>query len=88
VITAGIHVVVTPCWFFIMASGKMWTCFVMNLGCSLATLIISILVIHHGAIGLASARLAAYGLHAVWIVAYVSFVFKLKDSQGEVAACK
>jgi O-antigen/teichoic acid export membrane protein len=88
VATAGIHVVVTPYWFFIMASGKMWTCFIMNLGCSLVTLVISVLVIRHGAVGLASARLVAYVLHAVWIVVYVSFMFRLNESQGEVVACK
>jgi O-antigen/teichoic acid export membrane protein len=71
VITAGVHAIVTPCWYLLMASGRMWACFIMNLGWGVIFLVGLLPLIKFGAEGLACARLMAYILHGIWIVGYV-----------------
>lgn len=71
-VTAGIHAVITPVWIAIMAEGRMWICFVMNLGCSLFMLAGMYFLARHGAFGFAAARLISYIAHAVWLVWYAT----------------
>jgi O-antigen/teichoic acid export membrane protein len=71
IFTAGVHSVVTPCWYLLMASGRMWVCFVMNLGWGAIFLVGLLPLVKFGAEGVASARLIAYILHGLWIVGYV-----------------
>jgi len=71
VATAGAQTITTPCWYVIMASGRMWVCFVMNCGWSALLLIGTLCLIRHGAAGVAAARLIAFVIHGCWMYAYV-----------------
>lgn len=65
-LTAGLLAILAPVGQVIAASGKMWTGFSMNLAWGLIFLALSYLMVTHGAFGLASAKLMAYGFHAIW----------------------
>jgi O-antigen/teichoic acid export membrane protein len=71
VITAGIHAAITPVWVAIMAEGRMWLCFLMNLGCSSLMLLGTYQLAVHGAVGFATARLVAYLAHGAWLAWYI-----------------
>lgn len=73
---AAAQAVTVPCWSTIMASGRMWVCFVMNIGWSVLLLIGSVCLINYGAMGVASARFVAFVVHGCWIYAYVSWMVK------------
>lgn len=73
---AAAQAVTVPCWSTIMASGRMWVCFVMNIGWSVLLLMGSVCLINYGAMGVASARFVAFVVHGCWIYAYVSWMAK------------
>lgn len=73
---AAAQAVTVPCWSTIMASGRMWVCFVMNIGWSVLLLMGSVCLINYGAMGVASARFVAFLVHGCWIYAYVSWMAK------------
>jgi len=73
---AAAQAVTAPCWSTIMASGRMWACFVMNIGWSVLLLMGSVCLINYGAMGVASARFVAFLVHGCWIYAYVSWMAK------------
>jgi O-antigen/teichoic acid export membrane protein len=73
---ASAQAVTVPCWSTIMASGRMWVCFVMNIGWSVLLLMGSVFLINYGAMGVASARFVAFVVHGCWIYAYVSWMAK------------
>lgn len=64
--TAGLLAIQIPVGNVILASGKMWLGFIMNLGWGLVFIIMTWLLIRFGSFGLASARLIAYIAHATW----------------------
>lgn len=70
VLTAGILSAQVPVARIIQASGRMWIWFSICLGQSVSYLAISALLIHFGALGLASARAIAYGLQAGVMLAF------------------
>ncbi len=65
-ITAGLLSVQTPVGHIITASGRMWLAFGMNTGWAIGFLCLSCLLVRHGSLGIASARLGAYVLHTTW----------------------
>jgi len=75
VVTAGVFAVLSPVGDVIAASGRMWLGCAMNGGWALILLPVTVVLVHHGlgSVGLASARLVAYCVHAVW-----TFLFAYK----------
>jgi len=73
---AGVQAVTVPCWYVIMASGRMWACFFMNAGWSALLLMGTLFLVRHGAVGFAGARLIAFLIHGCWIYAYVVWMGK------------
>ena len=69
-ITAGILAFQTPVAQIIAASGRMWLGTLMNLGWASSFIVLTVLLVKSGAFGLAMARLIAYGLHAIWTMAF------------------
>ncbi len=80
-ITAGLVSVQTPVGHIIAASGRMWLGFLMNTGWAIGFLCLSCLLVRHGSLGLAWARLGAYVLHATWTFAFASLYLR-GDSHG------
>ena len=64
--TAAIIAVQAPVGYVIAASGRMWTGFWMNLGWSVALLVLTWALVRQGAMGLALGRLGAYIIHSSW----------------------
>ena len=64
--TAGILAGQTPVGQIIAASGRMWTGLLMNLGWAVTFVVLTYSLVKMGSLGVASARLGAYLLHAVW----------------------
>lgn len=71
VAAASAQCITVPCWYVIMASGRMWTCFVMNFGWSVILLAGTLCLIRFGATGVAGARLIAFLIHGCWIYGFV-----------------
>lgn len=65
-ITGGLLAVQTPVGHVLVASGRMWTGFVMNLGWAACFVAAAWVLVNRGAVGLAQARLIAYVVHAIW----------------------
>jgi O-antigen/teichoic acid export membrane protein len=80
-ITGGLLSVQTPVGYVIAASGRMWLGFCMNAGWGVGFLGLSYLLVRHGALGIASARLAAYLLHATWTFGFAYWYLR-GDSSG------
>ncbi|MGJ5813870.1 oligosaccharide flippase family protein [Paludibaculum fermentans] len=72
VFTAAICAILMPVGDVISASGKMWTGLVMNAGWATVFLGGTWLLADLGAFGIATARLTAYTLHAVWATVYAA----------------
>jgi len=68
--TAGITTIQNPVGQIITASGRMWIGFAMNLGWALVFVAGTWVLIAHGSLGLASARMVAYILHSLWVFAF------------------
>jgi O-antigen/teichoic acid export membrane protein len=69
-VTAGVLGIQTPVGQIIIAAGRMWLGALMNLGWGVVFIIGTLLLIHRGAFGLATARLIAYLLHALWTLGF------------------
>lgn len=65
-LTAGLLAVQTPIGQIIAASGKMWIGFAMNGGWAIVFVLGTLLLIDHGSLGLATARMVSYIVHATW----------------------
>jgi O-antigen/teichoic acid export membrane protein len=65
-LTAGLLAVQAPVGQIIAASGKMWMGFKMNMGWALMFIVSTLLLVDYGSLGLASARILAYTIHATW----------------------
>lgn len=83
-VTAGLLAVQTPVGHIIAASGKMWVAFLMNSGWALSFIVFTILFVKWGSLGLASARLFAYCLHAIWTFAWVYSITRGKIAFHDV----
>lgn len=76
-LTAGLVAAVQiPMGQFIYASGRMWTGCLTNAGWAATFLMATWLSVQWGAMGLASARLAAYVLLSIWVFVYVHGLLK------------
>jgi len=64
--TSALLAVQTPVGQVIAASGRLWMGMLMNLGWALCFLGLGWLLVGFGAVGIASARAAAYCVHAIW----------------------
>ena len=78
VLTAGIFVVLMPVGDVIAASGHMWLGCAMNAGWALVLVPLTSLLVHRGfgSLGLASARLFAYSIHAIWTFLFACHVLR------------
>jgi O-antigen/teichoic acid export membrane protein len=65
--TGTVFAILTPVGDVIAASGRMWLGCLMNLGWAVAYVGTTTLLVRFGSLGLASARLLAYVLHAIWV---------------------
>jgi O-antigen/teichoic acid export membrane protein len=75
-ITAGILAIQTPVGQIIASSGRMWTGFAMNIGWGLLFLSATLLLIDYGSLGLASARLISYVIHAIWTFGFAIWLVR------------
>ncbi len=84
-LTAGVLSVEFPIGQMLSACGRMWLGFSSNLGWAVIFLCTNAALLRWGSFGLASARLVAFSLHAIFLFAYVAvFVSKkLKVRDGE-----
>lgn len=80
VMTAGVYAVIAPIGDVIAASGRMWLGFLMNVGWGLVFVVATWLLVGRGSLGLASARLLAYSVHAIWTFAFAYTIIRQKSS--------
>ena len=78
-LTAGLLSVQTPVGYIIAASGRMWTGFVMNSGWALVFISCTYLLLDHGSLGLAGARMIGYIIHAVWTLGFAIWILHIKE---------
>lgn len=81
--TAGILAVQSPVGQAIIAEGKVWSVFALNLAWAAVLIAAALLLVGRGAFGLAMARMIAYAVQTFWIVGYVQLFL---HSRSEVAA--
>lgn len=74
--TAGLVAVQAPVGQIIAASGRMWIGLIMNMGWALAFIISTLLLIDYGSIGLASARMLSYIIHATWTFGFAVWLIR------------
>jgi O-antigen/teichoic acid export membrane protein len=66
--TAAVVAVLNPIGTVLAAAGRLWIGFLMNSGWAVVFLVLTVILVRTGALGVASARLIAYGVHAIWTV--------------------
>jgi O-antigen/teichoic acid export membrane protein len=76
ILTAGIFAVLMPVGDVIAASGRMWLGCLMNTGWAVVFIGSTLLFVRFGSFGLASARLLAYSVHAIWTFAFAYKVMR------------
>jgi O-antigen/teichoic acid export membrane protein len=74
--TAGLLAVQAPVGQIIAASGRMWIGFAMNMGWALTFIVSTLLLVDHGSIGLASARMLSYIIHATWTFGFAIWLIR------------
>lgn len=75
-ITAGLLSILTPAGQIIAASGRMWLGSAMNFGWAICFVLFTWLLVGWGSLGLATARMAAYMVHAIWTFVFLASLFK------------
>jgi O-antigen/teichoic acid export membrane protein len=65
-LTAGLVAVTNPVGNVLAACGRLWLGFAMNAGWAAVFLATNVLLVRFGALGVATARLVAYAVHAGW----------------------
>jgi len=86
-ITAGLLAVQTPVGQVIAATGRMWLGFAMNFGWAVGCILLTGHLLYLGSMGLALARLGAYGLHAIWTFGFAALVCRRKPPTPAVIPC-
>lgn len=81
-LTAALFAIQAPIGHVIAASGRMWLGLTMNLGWGIVLLICAYIFLHFGAIGLASARLLSYIVHATWTFGFAFFLIRNQSQQN------
>jgi len=82
-LTACLVAVQTPVGLVLVASGRLWTGFLMNAGWGAVFVGSTVLLLPMGAFGLASARCLAYLVHTTWVAAYVLYLLRGRESRGD-----
>jgi O-antigen/teichoic acid export membrane protein len=76
-ITAALMAIVSPVGGVIAASGRMWIGMALNVAWAASFIVLTALLLSHGALGLAIARAIAYGLHVGWTLGYAVQLIRL-----------
>ncbi len=79
-VTAAIRAGLTPVGQVIAASGRMWMGLLMNSGWAITYVAGTLLLVHFGSFGLATARAVSYVVHATWTSAYA--VWLIRESRS------
>jgi O-antigen/teichoic acid export membrane protein len=74
----------SPVGNVIVAMGRMWTAFFMNLGWGVATVLLTWAALPLGAFGLALAQLGGYLVHSIWTFGFAYRVMPRKGSAAPV----
>lgn len=82
--TAGLVAVTNPVGSVLAASGRLWLGFAMNAGWAAVFLGATALLVPWGAAGVATARLVAYAVHAVWTFAFAAAFLRSGAGSGAV----
>jgi len=82
-LTAGLVAVQTSVGHIIVASGRIWTGFIMNIGWGLTFIGITWAFLDLGALGLAMARGGAYFIHAVWTFGFAYYYLNKQRNEYE-----
>jgi O-antigen/teichoic acid export membrane protein len=69
-IGAGVFALMSPIGILLMAMGKVWECFLMNLGWAILFVSLTYVLIERGALGVAEAKGIAYLLQSVCVICY------------------
>jgi O-antigen/teichoic acid export membrane protein len=83
VLTGTLFVVLAPVGDVLAASGRMWVGCLMNFAWAVAFVVMAVLLVRFGSVGLATARLGAYCLHAGWVLWFVFRVLRPQWAPGE-----
>lgn len=75
-LTAGLLALQIPVGQIIAASGKMWMGFAMNAGWSVTFIVNTLLLLNHGSLGLATARMLSYVVHTTWTFGYAIWLLR------------
>jgi O-antigen/teichoic acid export membrane protein len=75
-LTAGLLAIQTPVDQVIAASGKMWIGFAMNMGWAITFILCTLLLVNLGSLGLATARMFGYIVHATWTFGFALWLIK------------
>lgn len=81
--TAGILAIQTPVGQIIAATGRMWLGCVMNMGWALTFIVSTVLLVDHGSLGLASARLLSYTIHSIWTFGFVIWLLRKRENNEQ-----
>lgn len=71
-VTAGVVAATNPVGSVLAASSRLWLGFLMNAGWALVFLLATVLLVRWGALGVATARLVGYLVHAAWTAWYAA----------------
>lgn len=82
VFTAAALAVLMPVGDVISASGRMWTGLAMNTGWAVVAVTCTGLLAHWGSLGLATARLLAYIVHATWTFAFAYKIIRAAPTKS------
>lgn len=80
----GFISVQTPVGQIIAASGKMWIGFFMNLGWAIVFILGSLLLVHKGSFGLATARALAYIFHSIWVISFAYYLLTVDRAASRI----
>jgi O-antigen/teichoic acid export membrane protein len=82
-VTSGVVAVTNPVGSVLAASGRVWLAFLMNSGWAAVFLGATVALVNRGALGVASARLIGYIVHAVWTFWFAVTFVRTRASAGE-----
>lgn len=71
VLTAGIEGIQIPVAYMLAAKGRMWVWFFMSLGMACIFVGLNTVLVQHGSVGMACARLTAAAIHCAWSFAFL-----------------
>lgn len=75
-LTAGVVAATNPVGYILTAADRLWLAFVMNAGWAAVLLAATYALVKFGALGVASARLLAYVVHATWTIWYAYYFLR------------